>query len=77
MRNVLKGLKPTCREVHRLSSEALDRELSLIERARLRLHLFVCLACSNTHAQMGLMRQAMRHLPLGDESEQEHQPKSK
>ena len=60
------GLKPTCREVHRLVSEGLDRELSIIERVRMRLHLLVCGACTRFQDQMGLLRRAMRAAPLGD-----------
>lgn len=56
------GLKPTCREVHRLTSEGLDRELSLVERLRVRLHLMVCDACTNFTGQMQLLRRAMRRL---------------
>lgn len=61
------GIKPTCREVHRLVSEGMDRKLSIIERTRMRLHLMVCHACTNFSGQMDLLRRAMRKLPLGDE----------
>jgi hypothetical protein len=57
------GLKPTCREVHRLVSEGMDRELSLVERLRMRLHLVVCRACTRFNGQMGLLRRAMRSFP--------------
>jgi len=57
------GIKPTCREVHRLVSEGMDRELSLVERTRMRLHLVVCGACTRFDAQMGLLRRAMRSAP--------------
>jgi predicted anti-sigma-YlaC factor YlaD len=56
------GLKPTCQEVHRLTSEGLDRKLSLVERARMRMHLLVCDACRNFNSQMQLIRRAMRRL---------------
>jgi hypothetical protein len=56
-------LKPTCREVHRLVSEGLDRDLSLVERSRMRLHLMVCTACTRFNGQMDLLRRAMRKLP--------------
>ncbi len=59
------GFKPTCREVHRLVSEGMDRQLSLVERTRMRLHLLVCAACTRFNGQMDLLRQAMRKLPLG------------
>jgi predicted anti-sigma-YlaC factor YlaD len=55
--------KPTCREVHRLVSEEMDRELSLVERARMRLHLIVCEACTRFDGQMATLRLAMRATP--------------
>ncbi|WP_256078560.1 zf-HC2 domain-containing protein [Massilia sp. YIM B04103] len=61
------GLKPTCREVHRLVSEGMDRKLSLVERIRMRLHLTVCDACTRFSGQMVLLRQAMRRFPFDDE----------
>lgn len=57
------GWKPTCREVHRLVSEGLDRELSLVERTRVRVHLWVCVACTRFNGQMDLLRRAMRQGP--------------
>ena len=63
------GLMPTCKEAHRLTSEALDRELTLMERTRLRMHLLICIACTNMQGQMALMRKAMRQMPLGDAPE--------
>jgi hypothetical protein len=56
-------LKPTCREVHRLVSEGMDRDLSLVERTRMRLHLLVCTACTRFNGQMDLLRRAMRQSP--------------
>ncbi|MYM96047.1 zf-HC2 domain-containing protein [Duganella vulcania] len=58
------GLKPTCREVHRLVSEGMDRDLSFVERTRMRLHLMVCDACTRFNGQMSLLRTAMRRFPL-------------
>lgn len=57
------GWKPTCREVHRLVSEGLDRELSLVERTRVRVHLWVCVACTRFNSQMHLLRRALRQGP--------------
>ena len=67
MANQQDGLKPTCREVHRLVSEGMDRELSLVERTRMRLHLVVCGACTRFNGQMDMLRHAMRKLPLSDD----------
>ncbi len=57
------GLKPTCREVHQLVSEGMDRRLTTVERIRMRLHLLVCGACTRFNDQMRLIRQAMHRLP--------------
>ena len=62
----MNGIKPTCREVHRLVSEGMDRDLSLVERTRMRLHLMVCEACTRFNGQMGLLRKAMREMPPDD-----------
>lgn len=62
----MNGIKPTCREVHRLVSEGMDRELSLVERTRMRVHLVVCVACTRFNAQMDLLRRAMRQGPPED-----------
>jgi hypothetical protein len=59
--------KPTCRDVHRLTSEALDRKLTLVERTRVRLHLLVCVACNRFTGQMDLLRRAMRGMPPDDQ----------
>ena len=63
------GMKPTCKEVHRLVSEGLDRDLSMLERLRMRLHLTVCDACSRFERQMAVLRRAMRQLTIPDDSE--------
>lgn len=61
------GIMPTCKEVHCLVSEGLDRDLSLIERARMRMHLLVCRACQNFDNQMHLIRRAMRQIDVPTE----------
>jgi hypothetical protein len=63
-------LKPTCREVHRLVSQGMDRELSLVERTRMRLHLMVCTPCTRFNAQMALLRRAMRQAPPPDAADE-------
>lgn len=69
-----KGLMPTCKEVHRLVSEGMDRELSLVERTRMRLHLMVCGACTRFNGQMALLRRAMRGFPADGGGAQGEQP---
>jgi len=64
------GFKLTCKDAHRLISEGLDRELSLMERTRLRAHVMLCDGCHNFNGQMQLVRQAVRRL------DSTHQPKA-
>ncbi|MBY0242388.1 MAG: zf-HC2 domain-containing protein [Burkholderiaceae bacterium] len=56
----MKSLKPTCREVHQLVSERMDRPLTVIERMRVGAHLVVCPACTRFDEQMQLLRRALR-----------------
>jgi predicted anti-sigma-YlaC factor YlaD len=58
--------KLTCKQMHRLVSEGLDRDLSLVERSRMHLHLAVCEACRRFDRQMELLRRAMRVFPPTD-----------
>lgn len=69
MENNSMRFKASCKEVHRLTSEGLDRELSLVERARMRMHLLVCDACRNFTGQMQLIRRAMRQMSGIDENQ--------
>jgi predicted anti-sigma-YlaC factor YlaD len=65
------SLKPTCKEIHRLTSEGMDRELSLVERARMRVHLMVCSACRNFTGQMDLLRRAMHQMMPGSGTDED------
>ena len=53
----------TCKEAHRLVIEGQDRQLSLMERIALRVHLMMCGACRRFEAQMDFLRQALRRCP--------------
>jgi hypothetical protein len=59
------GFMLNCKAVHRLTSEGMDRELSLVERTRLRTHIMLCDACYNFTSQMQLLRRAMHKLDRG------------
>ena len=74
MDNYKDGFKPTCREVHRLVSEGMDRELSLVERTRMRLHLIVCEACTRFNGQMATIRKAMRTMPPAPAADAQGEP---
>ncbi len=52
----------SCKEASRLVSEGLDRDLGLLARARLRLHLAICEGCTNFKKQMDFLRRALREL---------------
>lgn len=56
------SIKPTCKEVHRLTSEGLDRELSLVERTRMQVHLLTCQPCRTFTEQTQLLHKAMQRL---------------
>jgi predicted anti-sigma-YlaC factor YlaD len=55
-------LRLTCKQAHRVISEALDRDLKLMEDVRVRLHLRKCPCCAGFVKQMDLMRSAMRRI---------------
>ncbi len=48
----------TCKEASRLMSEGLDRELGVGDRARLRVHLAICAACTRVRRQFDFLRRA-------------------
>jgi hypothetical protein len=61
----------TCREATRLVLAGEDRELLMLERLRLRVHMLICKACPNFQRQVDFMRSAMgqwrRYSEEGDE----------
>ena len=52
----------TCKEVTRLVSQGLDRELTFGERTSLRVHFVVCRGCRNVNRQLAFLRRAMQSL---------------
>ena len=59
----------SCKQVTRLVSQGLDRELGFAERVKLRVHLAICDGCTNFRDQMKFLREAMARLA-------EHSPKA-
>jgi hypothetical protein len=57
-----RALKISCKEASRLLSQALDQDLPLWDRARLRLHLVLCDACANFSRQLRFLRRAVGRL---------------
>jgi hypothetical protein len=58
-------MKLTCKEAAHLVSEGLDRDLGMMERVRLRLHLLICDGCTNFSRQLAFIRKALRKLSNG------------
>lgn len=56
-------LMRSCREVTRMVSQGEDRDLGLVERAELRLHLAICRGCRNASMQLRFLRRVVRSLP--------------
>lgn len=52
----------SCKEITRLVSEGLDRDLSLWERVRIRFHLMMCAGCTNFARQIRMIRGMTRAL---------------
>jgi predicted anti-sigma-YlaC factor YlaD len=52
----------SCKQVTRLVSQGLDRELGFTERVRLRVHLAICGGCTNFGKQMAFLREAVARL---------------
>ena len=52
----------SCKEVTRLVSRGLDRDLGFAQRVRLRVHFAICDGCTNFNRQMGFLREAMAKL---------------
>ena len=57
----------TCKEVTRLVSQGLDRELALGERISLRVHFVICKGCSNVNRQLSFLRRAMQTLSAAED----------
>lgn len=60
-------MMPSCKEVTRLVSEGLDRELHFGERVALRVHFMMCKGCRNFEDQMARLRQAMQDLSRAED----------
>lgn len=52
-----------CRDISKLVSESMDRELPLRQRMQVRMHLMMCRLCSNFAHQLRLLRRAARENP--------------
>lgn len=48
-----------CKQATELMSQSQDRDLTLSERIRLKLHLLICAGCTNCNKQMNFIHNAM------------------
>jgi hypothetical protein len=60
---IISATTPKCREVVRILSEQMDRELSLVTRCRLRLHFVACCWCERYMKQLHYLRETARRFP--------------
>ena len=56
---ILQLLSPTCKQVSRLQSQALEGKLSFAQRAGLRMHLMLCKWCRRYAKQIGFMHKSV------------------
>jgi hypothetical protein len=59
---------PSCKDVSRLVSESMDRELPFRQRFSMRLHLLMCSHCSRFRRQLAFLRDAA--LAFGEDGEE-------
>jgi hypothetical protein len=57
----------SCKEVTRLVSQGLDRELTFGERTALRVHFVICQGCRNVNRQLSFLRRAMQGLSAAED----------
>jgi hypothetical protein len=62
-------MRLTCREASRLISQGLDRDLTLAQRATLRLHLTFCDACTRVKSQLEFIRRALSTYSSGGDDD--------
>ena len=60
LRYLLLRRLPTCRQTVYVASQSLERPLSLGERLKLKVHLWVCIWCVRYLEQLQLMRDTLR-----------------
>ena len=59
-----------CEQATRLMSEAQERQLSLKDRAGLKMHLLMCSGCQNFGKQMGTLREIAQTYAKGDDTQE-------
>ena len=62
----------SCKEVTRMVSESMDRDLSRYRRIGIWIHLMMCKFCSRYKQQLISLRKALRSEGLHDENSEPH-----
>lgn len=60
LKNWLIRNTPSCQEVVRILSDAMDQPVSLRRKITMRLHFLICTWCARYQQQVGLIRTALR-----------------
>lgn len=69
------GIMPTCQEMTRLLSDAMDRSLPFHLRMRMRVHLLICTLCQQYQRQLRLIRHILRtHGERLEKTRQQQEP---
>jgi hypothetical protein len=55
-----------CKQAAALMSQGMDKELGMMQKLSLRLHLMMCRGCRNFRKQMEFLRQGCRKFPQQD-----------
>jgi hypothetical protein len=76
MGRFLKMITPTCKDVTRMMSEAMDRPLPLQKRVAIYVHRLICVWCDRYYRQIHSLRDRSKslHLHLEDLSEEKLSP---
>jgi hypothetical protein len=58
-----------CKEASKIISQSLDNPLSWSDRMKLKLHLFICNACTRFNQQLRLIKNAVLRIKLETEND--------
>ena len=59
-----------CKHASRLTSDSMERDLTVVESMKLRLHLWMCAGCANYSQSVKLLHQAMAAMRSDNETAQ-------
>jgi predicted anti-sigma-YlaC factor YlaD len=69
MMRLMARVMPSCRDISRLVSDAMDHRLPLHQRALIRLHLSMCALCRRYERQLHLLHHAVNHFADPEENQ--------